>query len=297
MKVILAIDSSAASESVIEEAASLPWRPGTIFCVMTVVDMGEWEGLPALIADAKQGAETLVARATGKLRRSGCEVNSEVQLGLPKKAISEFAHQWQADLVMLGSHGLSALTRFLVGSVAQAVLRSSPCSVEIVRRKAVPSESRRDGLKMLIGTDGSECSVKAIYSIANRAWPRDTVVRVMCVRELLPVESKAIASAPYAIYPESVVNEIFDRARIRTETAVEDARTILNRAGLALLDQPKEMPVGDPRTILLDEANAWQADLIVVGSHGRHGLNRLLLGSVSETVALHAHCSVEIVHG
>jgi nucleotide-binding universal stress UspA family protein len=47
--------------------------------------------------------------------------------------------------------------------------------------------------------------------------------------------------------------------------------------------------------ILLDEAAAWKADLIVLGSHGKHGLERLVLGSVSETVAIHAHCSVEVI--
>jgi nucleotide-binding universal stress UspA family protein len=53
--------------------------------------------------------------------------------------------------------------------------------------------------------------------------------------------------------------------------------------------------MGEPRAFILDEAKAWGADLIVLGSHGRHGLDRLLMGSVSESVALYAHCSVEVV--
>jgi len=52
---------------------------------------------------------------------------------------------------------------------------------------------------------------------------------------------------------------------------------------------------GDPRTVIVDAADEWQADLIVVGSHGRTGLQRLMLGSVSQSVVAHAHCSGEVV--
>jgi len=55
--------------------------------------------------------------------------------------------------------------------------------------------------------------------------------------------------------------------------------------------------VGDAREILLDQARAWGVDLIVLGSHGRHGFDRLVLGSVSESVALYADCSVEVIRG
>ena len=54
-------------------------------------------------------------------------------------------------------------------------------------------------------------------------------------------------------------------------------------------------PVGDPRAVLLDEARAWGVDLIVLGSRGGHGFDRLVLGSVSESVALYADCSVEVI--
>ena len=52
---------------------------------------------------------------------------------------------------------------------------------------------------------------------------------------------------------------------------------------------------GDPKSVVIDDAEAWGADLIVLGSHGRKGLQRFLLGSVSEAVLRHAHCSVEVV--
>lgn len=142
MKILLAIDSSSASEAVVKETASRPWPSGAVFCVMTVVDMSSLEGMPVLIEDAKyeaeklvrSGAETLVTSAAGALRQSGYEVFSEIQLGIPKTAIQDFAAKWEANLILIGARGLSSLTRFLLGSVAQAVLRTAPCSVEVVRQ-------------------------------------------------------------------------------------------------------------------------------------------------------------------
>jgi nucleotide-binding universal stress UspA family protein len=57
------------------------------------------------------------------------------------------------------------------------------------------------------------------------------------------------------------------------------------------------VPSGNAKEVLLEEAKSWGADLIVVGSHGRRGLKRFLLGSVSEAVAMNAHCSVVVVRG
>jgi nucleotide-binding universal stress UspA family protein len=54
-------------------------------------------------------------------------------------------------------------------------------------------------------------------------------------------------------------------------------------------------PVGEPRGLILDAAKSWQSDMIVLGSQGRSGLDRFLIGSVSEAVAVHAHCSVEVI--
>ena len=64
MKILLAIDSSTASQLIVTTAATRPWPSGTVFRVMSVVDMGRWEGLPTLVEDAKHEALSLVKRAT-----------------------------------------------------------------------------------------------------------------------------------------------------------------------------------------------------------------------------------------
>jgi nucleotide-binding universal stress UspA family protein len=294
MRVLLAIDPSTGSQHVVNEAAARPWPAGTTICVLSIVDMGEWDRLPTLIEDVKRAAHVLVQTATEKL--DGHEVVSSVQLGYPKKAIPDFAREWKADLVMVGSRGLGAISRFFLGSVAQAVLRSAPCSVEIVRPTSLDSPASSHAMKLLLATDGSDCSEIAARSVANRPWPAGSEVRIICVRELLVLENANTVASPCPVYPPSLLAEILEDARERAEKALVQARHVLSSKGLKVANGPSA-PVGDPRAILLDEASTWGAHLIILGSHGRHGFDRVVLGSVSESVALHAGCSVEIIRG
>jgi len=286
MKILLAIDSSSPSQSVIQQAATLPWPLGTRFCVLSIVDMGTWEGLPALIEDAKSGAQRGVDAALATLTQSGLEASGEIQLGVPKKAIPEFARQWGADLVMVGSHGQNQMIRFLLGSVALAVVRSSPCSVEIVR---TPPTSRAVPRQVLLATDGSDCSIGAAHAVAAEIWPQGSVFKLLSVQESLIVGNEMEAA-----HPNSLIEELIATAQDRARSAVEQAKDILQRAGLTVDDASSVLP-GEPRSVILDKAKKWGADLIVLGSHGRRGLDRLLVGSVSEAVAVHASCSVRVV--
>jgi nucleotide-binding universal stress UspA family protein len=294
MKVLIAIDSSQASERVLDEAAARPWPEGTTFSVINVVDVQRFARLPALIEDANREADALVKAGAEKLSRLGHKALSEVITGFPRRAISEYAKECHPDLIMVGSHGHSAIGRFLLGSVAQAVLRTAPCPVEIVRSPSgvfAPSSHPR---RVLLATDGSECSLAATNSVAARPWPVGTVFKIAGVEELVVLKTPIGVSLLASIYPASLLEELLADAHNRAVNAVEGARKILEKAGLKVLDH-QPIPVGDPRTIILDVAQAWPADLIVLGSHGRRGLDRFLMGSVSEAVAVHAHCSVEVI--
>ena len=231
--------------------------------------------------------------SAARLERAGCHAEVKVTEGFPRKVISEYAKEWRAELIMVGSHGHSAVARFFIGSVAQGVLRTAPCSVEIVRSRegAAPSSH---AMKILLATDDSDCSVGAAHSVANRPWPDDTAFKVLSVEELTLPDGQMASSSLASIYPQSLLEELISYSRNRAESAVKTAREILERAGKKV-EPTGKLPIGEPRAHILDSAEAWGADLIVVASHGRRGLDRFLMGSVSEAVATYAPCSVEVI--
>lgn len=293
MNILLAIDSSEGAQITLNEAAARPWPADTEFLALDVLDIRGFARFPAVIEDAKRQAACLVKAAAETLIRAGHTCCSEVTVGTPHHAITEFAKHWKADFVMLGSHGHGAIARFLLGSVAQRVLRTGPYSIEIVRPTASGSPASVHSLKILLATDGSEFSIAAAKSVASRPWPAGSQVRIVSVEEIPVLENQTTAFPLAAIYPASLLEELLESARNHAKNAVENARKIFMGTNLDVVGS--SIPLGEPRNTILDHAKEWQADLIVLGSHGRRGLDRMLMGSVSETVAIHAQCSVEVI--
>jgi nucleotide-binding universal stress UspA family protein len=294
MKALIAIDSSPCSQRVLDEAAARPWPLDTNFFVLNVVDVQRFARFPAMIEDARRESTELVNSAAEQLIHAGYPALAEVRMGFPRKVISECAKELQADLIMVGSHGHSAIGRFLLGSVAQAVLRIAPCAVEIVRFAAGGATPSSRPMKILLATDGSECSLQAANSVAARPWPGGTIFKVVGVEELIVFQTPIGASPLASVYPSTLLEELLTDARTRAVDAIDGTRKVLEQAGLKVQDR-QPIPLGDPRSVILDLAHTWSADLIVLGSHGRRGWDRFLMGSVAEGVAVHAHCSVEVI--
>jgi nucleotide-binding universal stress UspA family protein len=293
MRVLLAVDLSKGSQLAVDDAAARPWPTRTEFVALHVVELA-FDRFPTVIEGAKREARKLVEAAAGKLVAAGHKCETEVIVGTPRTAISQFAKDWKADFVMLGSHGHGAIGRFLLGSVAQGVLRTASCSVEVVHRTRSGSPASRQALKILLPTDGSEFSLAAAKSVASRPWPAGTQIKVLSVEEIPVFENETAAFPLAAVYPASLLDELIASAHQHAREAEESTKRIFAGTDLKIVD-PGSLPVGDPRLIILEQAECWPADLVVLGSHGRRGLDRVLMGSVSETVALHADCSVEVI--
>jgi nucleotide-binding universal stress UspA family protein len=141
-------------------------------------------------------------------------------------------------------------------------------------------------MKILIAVDGSESSDVAVEKVANRPWPADSVMRIISVAETLPLEVLSL--------PPRYREDTERAARHRAETIVERAIARIRESDARILPISSTVVVDSPKDAIVEEAERWGADLIVIGSHGYRGPERALLGSVSQAVATQAKCSVEI---
>ena len=145
-------------------------------------------------------------------------------------------------------------------------------------------------MKILLAVDGSAFSDAAVEEVARRPWPPQSEVKAITAAEI-PI---VLGMEPWAVLPEYFEN---------LEKAVRDAAQGVIQSALAKLKATEDKSLkisseiiqGSPRQVIVEEAESWGADLIVMGSRGLGTWNRLLMGSVSNSVVHHANCSVEIV--
>lgn len=145
-------------------------------------------------------------------------------------------------------------------------------------------------MRILIGVDGSPYSDAAVEDLAKRTCPAGTEILVVHAYELPVAPTPEVWALPPEYFEE------LDRAvRTQSDAIIESAIQKLRlNLGTSVVIKSKAI-LGSAKRVILDEAENWKADLIVVGSHGYPTWERLLLGSVSQAVVSHAKCSVEVV--
>ncbi len=287
MRILYATDGSEGALAGAGLLARLPLTAESHIHLLAVQQPGEAsEG-----ADATGEAFDAVKRVLGQ-EGGGARVETHVRQGTAAAdailaLIQEFQDQGEpVDLVVVGSRGRSAVARFLLGSIAERVARHAPCPVLLAR------PLRGDLGRALLATDGSGGAERAAEFLLRRfPLPAACLVRVVAV--VTPAFAQSPASslvdlAPFAEEVRAVARQEREKAQQRVDALV---------AAFAAAGQPAdaELREGIPAPELIAAADECQADLIVVGSQGLTGIERFLLGSVSERVLRHAHCSVLLV--
>lgn len=297
MKIVLAMDTSSASQAALEEIAARPWPVDSCFEVVGVVEPSHLWTTSEVALEAERCARETIDRAVERLRDANKEASGAVFSGDPKTVILDRARG--ADLLVVGSQGgsqggsrggsrrASPVARFLLGNVAATAMRYAPCSVEIARPR-----KKTGNFRILLATDGSPFSEQAAKSIASRLWPDGTEVLVLSAVELILPSARAMFEVP--LIDTAFLEKARGEAMQHSQDAVARAREILSATGVSVGESISVL-ADAPKAVILQEARAWGADLIVLGSHGHHGMDRFLVGSVSEYVATHAECSVEVV--
>jgi nucleotide-binding universal stress UspA family protein len=306
MKILIGYDGSECAEAALQDLnrAGLPAEADVL--VISVADVflappikkadAFPQKVPAAVKRAHEHAaqeieqaHDLAQKAKTKLARlfPHWEIRAEACGDSPVWALVKRAYKWKPDLIVVGAHGHSALGgRLILGSVSLRVLYEAGTTVRVARGQVGVDNLP---VHIIVGMDGSTNSQAALNAVAERSWPKGSEVRlitaldtVLCLGAVSEEDSKTIKW-----FEVSNENDLI-YLRNSFESFAEKLRT----AGLTV---SLEFRKGDPKQILIEEAESWQADSIFVGAKGMRGIERLMLGSVSAAVAARAHCSVEIV--
>ncbi len=307
MKILLAYDGSKCSESAIDDLVRAGLPSDTECSVISVAEVwlppansnGNGDqvdpNLERLVSKQREAGEKAVeeARAFAKHALSRLntmfptwKVSADATYGSPAWEILNKADEFKPELIVVGSHGQSAISRFLLGSISQKVLTVSHSSVRVARGRI---EIDPSPVRIVIGFDGTRGAKAAVNSVASREWPKGSEVKLVAATD--PVTPSAIGRFVPPV--NSIVQEINESEHEWIQAAAGTAIEQLENRGLKT---ELEIIPGHAKRVLTEAAERWTADCIFLGanSYGSR-LERYLIGSTSAAVAARAHCSVEVV--
>ncbi|MBX9693680.1 MAG: universal stress protein [Cyanobacteria bacterium] len=293
MKVLIAVDNSECSTKAVKHCQDLSWPANTEFEVLTVIDATNEDDISEEPeSESTKNAQLMVDNHISSLKKSfpQFKFGKKVLDGYTKGRILDHAIDSRADLIVVGSHGRTGFAKLLLGSVSQTVLCHALCPVRIVRNGH--EGEAHQGVRVLICLDDSKYSRAALERIIEYKWPENTEFTCLTVLNTIvpvsPFESTSPSSAQLKEREVKLRRKI--KSRLDEVSKKLSGNFPENKVETVIIE-------GDPRKEILAFAKSIDADLIVMGSHGRALLDRMLLGSVSEAVAHHADCSVEVVRG
>jgi nucleotide-binding universal stress UspA family protein len=298
MHIIIAVDGSEFSEWSVQMLEALASRPPEVVTLLHVIDsaslkaasrkhpVASKQALAALEKAGDVALRRLEGLAHTALGQAGTKPHTTIETvtahGAVADTISRQAKRRKADLLVLGSRGLSDVESFLLGSISREATLIAPCPVLVVKR---PLPKLR---RVLFAADGSKYSLGASSFLCKQFLPDSTHVTVLSVVE------PAVTELATQYLTKQQLDEIMAPKRNSAEQLVAKYRERFLGEGYGVTTEVRTDHVTDS---ILQLAKLTDTDLLVAGSRGLTGSERLHLGSVSETLLKYAPCSVLIVRG
>ena len=237
-----------------------------------------------LRANAQRGAEKVVESLHTALRHRVASVAVRIVDGRPTPGILQAATAWRADLILVGSSGRGALSRAILGSVSDEVVRTAPCPVLVAKRRVASFE------RMLVVTDGSVHAEAALRFVAGLPVPPSAELRVCAVSEA----PDALSRVPM---PGSDRRRgmLLLLAEMEKRTAIQAVTKALGIVASLSCRIQSSVRQGDAGRELVDEVHRWVPDLLVLGARGRTAGREVALGSVAETLLRETRCPTLVV--
>ena len=291
--IVVGVDFSPVSEVACRQAVGVARRAGARVVLAHAAAIPEQpEGLPSSMSDTAQAYlgvlrgrmaddKRTLAEIGDRLGDQGVDISHVLVDGFPDDALVTAAHDLGAELIVTGSHGRRGLGRILLGSVAERVVRAAPVPVLVGRG----AHDAADGgfHRILVATDFSDASERG-FDLALSIAAEGAAVELVHFWQL-----PALSRAHAADEVDATLADI--RAGMEQHGAERGAESLATR-DTTRANVRYSLREGDARDGIVDLARIAGCDLVVVGSHGRRGLRRLLLGSVAESTVRHAPCSV-----
>jgi nucleotide-binding universal stress UspA family protein len=273
--------SSGADRAFPHAAALAAWHEAELH-VLNVREEGAEEGANAEIPISHADLTDLLSAEGNPPQHVDVEALTLVQEqrthDSAPEAIVEYADEQDVDLIVAGTHGRRGLQRLLIGSVAEEVLRTAPCPVLTVRggEDIAPAWAVRN---ILVPIDFSDASIEALRHAKELALTYGAQIT------LLHAVEEVVYPSAYGVEPANLPGpQVIDR--------VEESLADLARTEIGYEHVVVDARVGYAPSTILDYAESEAVDLVVIATHGRTGLERMLLGSVAERVVRRAAAPV-----
>lgn len=283
-KLLLSTDGSEFSEGAVREAIKLSKACSSKLLALSVIETNpELEVLaPQLIEKEEKKTRSHLESVKAMASKEGVDCEIIVRRGEEAyQYIVDEAEKIKAGLIILGRRGRTGLKRLMMGSETAKVIGHASCNVLVVPRAAQVTFS-----KILVATDGSKYSEAAVSEAMNIAKQYNSPLVVISV---VPSETES----PFDIVASEMQKGLIaDKELQQAEAIVKNVKTLAEKNGV---NAKAFIYAGRPYDAITDTAKEEKVNLIVVGSHGRTGISRLLMGSVTERVIGHAECAVLVV--